>query len=191
MNKKDSLMDDINFVRITKENLELACKIQNSIFPKENARQNFIEQINNDPYRKELDYYIVYLKNQPIGVTGVYSYNEYPNTAWLGWFGILDEYRNKGYGKITLDKTIALAKKKGYTEFRLYTDEFATSAHKLYESRGLKKELYDNPNDKDEYFIADIYIYSISLNGNPIEDWNNKTLGLKEQGEKENLYNKE
>ena len=50
------------------------------------------------------------------------------------------------------------------------------------------KELYDNEDDKDEYFIADVYIYSISLTKDPIDLWNNKILGLKEQGEKENLY---
>ena len=47
---------------------------------------------------------------------------------------------------------------------------------------------FDNEDDKDEYFIADIYIYSKSLTGEPIDLWNNKILGLKEQGEKENLY---
>ena len=182
-------MDDkIIFIKITKENLEIACQIQNAIFPEEDARKNFIEQINKDPYRKEMDYYIVYLDNNPIGVTGIYSYNEYPEAAWLGWFGILKEYRKLGYGGIVLDKTIELAKKKGYKSFRLYTDEFAKSAHKLYESRGLIKESYDRDDDKDEYFIADIYIYSISLTDTPIELWNNRFLGLKEQGEKENLY---
>ena len=101
---------NINFKKITYDNLELACKIQNEIFPEEDARQNFIEQIENDPYRKELDYYIAYVDDEPIGVTGIYSYHEYPIDAWLGWFGILEKYRNNGYGAITLDKTIQLAK---------------------------------------------------------------------------------
>ena len=176
----------INFIKISQDNLNLACEIQNNIFPKEDARQNFIEQINKDSYRKEMDYNIVYLENTPIGVTGIYSYNEYPNDAWLGWFGILEEYRRKGYGGIVLDKTIELARKKGYINFRLYTDEHAKSAHKLYESRGLIKEKYDNKDDRDEYFISDIY--SVSLTQKSIDLWNNKILGLKEQGEKENLY---
>ncbi|MEE0699599.1 MAG: GNAT family N-acetyltransferase [Bacilli bacterium] len=178
----------ISFVRITQENLDLACEIQNKIFPEEDARQNYIEQINKDSYRKELDYYIVYLENEPIGVTGIYSYHEYPENAWLGWFGILEEYRHKGYGGIVLEETIKLSKQKGYKKFRLYTDEYAKSAHKLYSSRGLIKELYDNEEDKDEFFIAKIYIFSISLTEEPIDLWNNKILGLKEQGEKENLY---
>ncbi len=179
---------EIRLENITQDNLEIACKIQNEIFPKEDARQNYIEQINKDPYRKEIDYSIVYLGKNPIGVTGIYSYNEYPNDAWLGWFGILEEYRKYGYGSKVLDMTINIAKEKGYTNFRLYTDEYAKSAHKLYESRGLIKELYDRDDDKDEFFKADIYIYSLSLTNKKIKLWNNKLLGLKEQGRKENLY---
>jgi len=181
------MKEKISFRKIDFNNLELACKIQNELFPEEAGRKNFIEQINNDPYRKEQDFYIVYFEEAPIGVTGIYSYHEYPENAWLGWFGILEKYRNNGYGGIVLDKTIQLAKEKKYTKFRLYTDEFAKSAHKLYKSRGMVDELYDNEDDKDEYFEAKIYIYSLSLTDEPIDLWNNKILGLKEQGEKEHL----
>lgn len=179
------MKNKITFVKITYDNLELACKIQNEIFPEEDARKNFIEQIEQDPYRKEMDYYIVYFEELPIGVTGIYSYYEYPENAWLGWFGILEKYRKNGYGGIVLDKTIELAREKKYTKFRLYTDENAKSAHKLYKSRGLIEELYDNPEDRDEYFDTKVYIYSMSLTDEPIDLWNNKVLGLKEQGEKE------
>ena len=182
------MKENIEFKKVTKDNLEIACKVQNEIFPEEDGRQNYIEQINKDPYRKEMDYYIVYLGSNPIGVTGVYSYNEYPEDAWLGWFGILKEYRKSGFGGKVLDETIKLAKEKGYKNFRLYTDEYATSAHKLYESRNMIKEVYDREDDKDEYFTTDVYIYSVSLVGEQVELWNNKFLGLKEQGEKENLY---
>jgi len=181
---------NIIFEKISNENLNLACKIQNEIFPEEDGSQNFIEQLNKDSYRKEQDYYIVYLNDEPIGVTGIYSYHEYPDDAWLGWFGILEKYRNNGYGGIVLDKTIELAKEKKYTKFRLYTDEFATSAHKLYKSRALIDEVYENEDDKDQYFDAKIYIYSLSLTDEPIDLWNNKILGLKEQGEKEHLNDK-
>ena len=131
-----------------------------------------------------MDYKIVYLEDEPIGITGIYSYKEYPNDAWLGWFGILSKFRNRGYGKIVLEKSIELAKSKGYKTFRLYTDEYAVEAHKLYEKIGMIKESYSRDDDKDEYFIADIYIYSKSLNDEKLELWNNKFLGLKEQGER-------
>ena len=178
----------MNLVEVTKDNLELACKIQNEIFPEYNGRQNFIEAINKDPYRKELSYYIVYVDNNPVGVTGIYSYHEYPETAWLGWFGILEKYRHNGYGGESLDKSMELAKEKGYKEIRLYTGEESKSAHKLYESRGLIKELYDNPIDRED-LDEEVYIYSKSLTNEPTTLWNNKILYLKEQSDKEDLYN--
>lgn len=67
------MKDKIRFVRINSDNLELACKIQNEIFKEEDARENYNEQIRNDSYRKEMDYKIVYLWDNPIGVTGIYS----------------------------------------------------------------------------------------------------------------------
>lgn len=184
---KNEMISKIKFVKVTKNNLDLVCKIQNTLFPEEDGRQNYIESINKDPYRKEMDYYIVYIENIPIGITGIYAYNEYPNDAWLGWFGILEKYRKNGYGGAVLDKTSNLAKGKGYKNFRLYTDENAKSAHKLYESRKMVKELYDNKDDKSQYYNSDTYIYSLSLTDKIIDFWNNKLLGLKEQGEKEKV----
>lgn len=178
---------NIRFERIDKNNFKLASTIQNEIFNGEDGSQNYIEQINKDPSWKEQDYYLVYVGKRPIGITGIYSYHEYPDVAWLGWFGVLKKERNKGYGSLILDKTIELAKEKGYKEFRLYTDEYAKDAHKLYEKRGMIKELYDNKNDQDQYFSAKVYIYSKSLIKKEIDLWNNKKIGLKEQGEKEQI----
>lgn len=89
---------NLRYVEINSENLDLAVKIQNAIFPLEDGRQNYIEGITKDPYRKEMVNYIVYDDKIPIGVVGLYSYNEYPFDAWLSWFGVLQEYRQKGYG---------------------------------------------------------------------------------------------
>ncbi len=187
--------NDLKFVLITRKNLEVACKIQNEIFQEEDARQNYIEQIEKNPYKKEMEYFIVYLSNTPIGITGIYSYHEYPNDAWLGWFGILKKYRYKGYGGIVLDKTIQLARDKMYKNFRLYTDEYAKDAHRLYKSRGMLEEEYNNKDDKDEYLDWKIYIYSLNLEGEKVSYWSNKILGLKEQSKKEHIkilknYNK-
>ena len=72
--------------------------------------------------------------------------------------------------------------------FRLYTDENAKSAHKLYKSRGLVGELYDNKDDQIEGFDGELFVYSVSLTDKPIDLWNNRVLGLKEQGKKQELY---
>lgn len=178
-------MKDLRFDIITYDNLDLACEIQNAIFPEEDARNNFIEQIEKDPYRKEMEYYICYYDNTPVGVSGIYSYHEYPTDAWLGWYGVLEKKRCQGIGSLILEKTMDIAKKKGYENFRLYTDEYAKDAHKIYKKHGMIGEKYDNPLDKDNYLDWDIYIYSVGLNGNKVDAWNNKNLGLKEQSDKE------
>lgn len=49
--------------------------------------------------------------------------------------------------------------------------------------------MYDNPDDKDNFIDAKIFIYSKSLDNKPVEKWNNKMLGLKEQSNKEHNWN--
>lgn len=53
-----------------------------------------------------------------MGITGVYYYDL--DSAWLGWFGVLPEYRNKGIGCRLLNKTIKLVSSMGFKYLRLY-----------------------------------------------------------------------
>ena len=181
----------MEFRKITKTNLAIASKIQNEIFPMEDGTENFIESIEKNPYRKEMDYYLVYVGNVPIGVTGIYSYHEYPNDAWLAWFGVLPNFRNQGYGDFIFDWTVLLAKKKGYQTLRLYSDETFRDANQLYKKKGMISEVYDNPEDKDPYEPDGLktFIFSMSLTDKKINYWNHKKLGLKEQGIKERFRN--
>ena len=51
------------------------------------------------------------------------------------------------------------------------------------------QEIYNNAMDKDPYEPEGLitYVFSMSLTDKPIDKWNNKLLGLKEQGIKENF----
>lgn len=175
---------NLQYVEVTKENLEVAVLIQNKIFEGEDGRQNYIEGITNDPYRKEMTNYIVYLDSTPIGVVGLYSYNEYPDSAWLSWFGVLEEYRNHGYGSHIFDFFSDLALKKGYTSIRVYTDDEFDKAIHLYEKKGMERECYQNELESD-YINSTTIIFSKSITKEKIDKWNNKFLGLTAQSEKE------
>lgn len=175
---------NLKYIEVTTDNLDLAVSIQNQIFPGEDGRQNYIEGITNDPYRKEMTNYIVYLNDTPIGVVGLYSYNEYPNSAWLSWYGVLKEYRNHGYGSLIFDFFSELSLKKGYTSIHVYTDDEFDKAIKLYEKKGMKRESYQNELESD-YINSTTIIFSKSLVKDKIEKWNNKFLGLTAQSEKE------
>lgn len=174
----------LQYIEVNKDNLELAVKIQNEIFPLENGRQNYIEGITNDPYRKEMTNYIVYNDENPIGVIGLYSYNEYPSDAWLSWFGVIAKYRNKGFGSKIFDFFLELALQKGYSSIRVYTSSEFDLAISLYEKKGMIKEYYKNELESDEINNETI-IYSKSLTEEITTKWNNKFLGLTAQSEKE------
>ena len=135
---------NLRYEEIDSNNLDLAVKIQNAIFPLEDGRQNYLEGITNDPYRKEMINYIVYDSEVPIGVVGLYSYIEYPFDAWLSWFGVLQEYRQNGYGSKIFDFFENLALSKGYTSIRVYTDDEFDKAILLYEKKMMIRESYNN-----------------------------------------------
>ena len=175
---------NLKYVEVDNDNLELAVKIQNAIFPDEDGRQNYIEGITNDPYRKEMVNYIVYNEEIPIGVVGLYSYNEYPESAWLSWFGVLEEYRNNGYASSIFDFFEDIAKSKGYKSIRVYTDDSFNKALLLYEKKGMVKEYYSNELESD-FINETTIIYSKSLTKEKVDNWNNKFLGLTAQSEKE------
>lgn len=175
---------NLKYIEVDKDNLELAVKIQKTIFPDEDGRQNYIEGITHDPYRKEMVNYIVFHDETPIGIVGIYSYNEYPNDSWLSWFGVLEEYRHNGYASLMFDFFAKISREKGYTSIRVYTDETFESAINLYERKGMTKEFYSN--DLESYEINNTtIIYSKSLTNNVVKKWNNKFLGLTAQSEKE------
>lgn len=176
----------LTYELITKENLDLAIKIQNTIFPHENGAQNFIDSINHDPYRKELVNWLVFCDKDPIGIIGLYSYHEYPDDAFMGWYGVLPSARGKGYGSKIFDFFEDTAKKKDYKNIRLYTDDIANyEATKLYYKKGMLSEEYFNPEDVVDS-TGKTLIFSKSLSEKTIEKWNNKHLGLADQIKKQN-----
>lgn len=117
----------LKYLEITNENVEFATSIQMKIFPNESAYEHYKFAIkNNVDYEK---YYLVYDENDVIGITGLYSNEDMneTNNIWLGWFGVLQEFRKKGYGKKilldTIDMAKEIAKKYPIKYFRLYTSE--------------------------------------------------------------------
>lgn len=69
---------------------------------------------------------------------------EYPNDAWLSWFGVLEKHGNKGYGSIIFDFFEKTAKDKGYLSIRVYTYNEFNVVIKLYTKKGMIKENYNN-----------------------------------------------
>lgn len=116
----------------------LRCKLQNTIFYNSKRIPLTIEDIK---YDLTQDYSIrngglfLYYNNKPIGYGQIiYDKRKYHIVN----FGIIPEYRGKGYGKILLNKLCSLARNLNTNELYLKVDANNRVAINLYESFGFK-----------------------------------------------------
>lgn len=168
----------LEYELINENNINLATSIQHTIFPDECAYVHYKYAI--DTNYKRNKYFIIKWNEIPVGVIGLYINDEIDNESiWLGWFGILPEFRSKGIGRKSILDMIDEAKKYYKKYFRLYTnDKGSSTARPLYRSVMQLYENYNNPNDYN--YDGNCLIYSYSLCSEKVSLWNNKFLNLKE-----------
>lgn len=109
------------YEKICVDNIVLASKIQYKIFPNSSAYQKYLEEIK-DSCDLPINF-LVYYNDIPISVVGLYDIPKYKDTIWLSWFGVLEEYRHKGFGFQILKDIIQIAKKYNKKFLRLFTYE--------------------------------------------------------------------
>ena len=162
------------------KNIDIAIKIQKEIFPLENGSEDLKEALNSicPPHQFLQRYWVAKENDEYVGICGLYAYKFAKKDAWLGWYGVLDEKRGKGFGKTILIDVMNKAKEMGFENFRLYTDEEDNAvAIKLYEKMGMTKEFYNNEEDV-HFHIGKTLIYSKSLTDKKVLLWDNKNLYL-------------
>ena len=81
-------------------------RAQKGIFPKEDFSKAIPLDLTDLSFIDYANYYLVYDNKELVGITGIYVYKDYPDEAWLGWFGVMPEKRNKGYGRRILANSI-------------------------------------------------------------------------------------
>lgn len=174
------------FERITQDNIEFAIKVHSELFPDFSAERNYVESFDgNHSYQ----YSLIMLEEKCIGIIGLYSYSQYPDSAWLGWFGIRKQYRRMKYGTQAIKEFEKTAVKKGFCFARLYTDKHNNDAAiSFYRVNGYIEESYYN-NDDPASADHPIIIFSKPLLGQDPIPWNNKNIYLTEQIEKQKKQN--
>ena len=163
---------------ITSENLDYAVNVENEIFPEYNAKNNYIASIKNS---NQSQFFLIFDKERCVGITGIYSYKNDSDNAWLGFFGIKEEYRDKGYGRKSLKLTEEYAKSAGFKYMRLFTDKLDNEkAIAFYEANGYSFEDYDCDKEelKNEFNVV---IGSKSLHKEEVPLWDNKFINLTKQ----------
>lgn len=175
---------------VDKRNYKEAIKMQNNIFPNANGALNILASLDRDLFIKwtgldyvddHIKYYLARKNNRYVGITGIYYYDL--DDAWIGWYGILREFRNNGFGRELLKKTVDLATAMNFKNIRLYTDFTGNNnAINLYEKEGFIGESYTR-----EKLPYDCRIYSKSLIDDNVSLWNNKNLNLSYQSELDHM----
>ena len=168
----------LRFEELNESNLKIAAKLQYEIFPNSSAYVFYKSKVKgeNTFFYKA---YIAYLGNEPVGVTGIYEIEGYPDTAWLSWFGVKKEYRKFGYGKQILDFTSQEAKTYGKKYFRLYTFEIWNSeAQEFYKKNMDIGEYYFNEKEHTDIFEGKPKIFSKSLCDEEVKLWNDKFIDI-------------
>ncbi len=168
----------LEYELIDNDNINLATSIQHTIFPNECAYLHYKYAIDTNYERNK--YFIIKYNETPVGVIGLYMNDEIDNESiWLGWFGILPEFRSKGIGRKSILDMIDEAKKYNKKYFRLYTnDKGDSTARPLYRSVMQTYENYTNINDYN--YNGNCLVYSYSLCNEKVSLWNNRFLNLKE-----------
>lgn len=170
----------LTFKQLNESNFQIISVLCSQVFPDDFrlAAENFKQSISGKHDYKELVYWIGCAKEKPVGFCGFYAFNDYPEDAFLGWFGVLQQERQKGYGKQIYDYAASFARNKGFTHLRLYTSKVHNkSAVKFYTKYGLTQEAYINK--ADEVSKSDnILVFSDNLCGNSVVPWNNKNLHI-------------
>lgn len=182
----------MRFIPIDENNLNMALEIQLQIFPKESALKEYKDIImRKQEYQKN---YIVYDNDKLVGITGLYTNEplEETNSIWLGWFGVLKQYRKKGYGIKILKETMEIAKdlskKYPIKYFRLYTSSKDNPESLfLYDKVMDIKEEYNN--EEDFNYNNTCIIYSKALSDQiKIPYWNNRNLNIREMVNSQEFY---
>ena len=172
--------------RITEDNLDCALQIQKGLFPRESARTNYEESFEET---SAYEYYLLCENGACIGITGIYTYPEDSDSAWLGWFGIRESFRRKKLGSRALKKFEEMAVSRGFRFARLYTDaENNDTAMAFYKANGYSCEPYHNIHDPACMKYKTV-IFSKPLSSEPLVLWNSRNIHLTEQIAKQEKYN--
>lgn len=123
-------------------------------------------------------YYLYYDNNQPVGMSGFYDEpNENPReSAWLGWFGVIEKYRMNGFGRQIISCFESEALKFGYKYCRVYTEDAEdNSAIQFYSKCGYTFEKYTGRVPLDVH-CDKITIGSKAISDKPLIPWNNREI---------------
>lgn len=175
--------DDIEIVNVDMDNVIHAIHIQRSLFPDSDGAYNFLESL---VKTSEFEFWLIKKDSDYIGTVGIYTLPEDGESAWLGWFGILPQYRRQGIGSLAIAHYEKVARERGFRYARLYTNRLNNErAKSFYRANGYVEENYSCDYDPGTE-IEILSIFSKALQDRtPVTPWGNRTMHIDKQLRKE------
>lgn len=169
----------LRYEKISENNIRVASKIQYEIFPNSSAYLKYLKEIQNKTLDLPVDF-LIFENDIPIGVVGLYEISKYKDIIWLSWFGVVEDYRYKGYGSQIFEDIINEAKKYNKDFLRLFTHEVWNYEVQDFYKKHMQIEEYYTNKDDDQYDInqGKCKIYGYSLCNKPIDYWNDKFIDI-------------
>lgn len=173
----------LTYEKVKDFNLAKALEIQKILYPNEVDSDEIAYYMRNQPIVNPFDrlslckFWLIKRNDEYIGLTGLYVYRKHPKDIWFNWFGILPEYRQRGFGMQALQWTYKQAKKdKRYEYFRVYAEEGVEEVSiRMYKKLGMTGEKYSAEKGIKNYSI---YTKKMHLFPLKIRKWNNVSLEL-------------
>lgn len=184
-------MSKIHLEPVTLNNYQEAIKLQKAIFPHEDGSTNIRASVFPEVFEQHSAKYLAEMKyfickddqGQSIGMTGCYVQKGMPEDGWVGWYGVAESARGKGYGREILQETMNYMRKKGFENVRLYTDPYDNAAAcQLYRKFGMLEESYQGENLNEE-----VTIFSKNLHGKEVTPIGKTNLNLKPRLESQRI----
>ncbi len=180
----------LRYEELTEKNLKVMAQIQYEIF-KDTQSVGYSDYKNaaklKDKFANKLlpmDF-LVYYKEIPVGIVGLYNVEGYPDDVWVDWLGVLPEYRNRGIGTQMLLHICEVARQYGKRNIRLYSfNKSYPLGISIYHKVMQRCEKYRNPCDDIEWLEdIDCLLFSSSLVDKRPQLWNNKFIDAKSEKE--------
>lgn len=156
---------------LNKQNLEKVLDIKHFLFPESNSDEDYDNYFNN---KTKSNYYLIFENETPCAIIGWYDFDNCNKNAFVGWFGVMPEFRRRGIAKESLKFIINEVKKLGYEYLRVYTDKVVNpESILLYEKTFDVREDYNFP---DKIGNTNNFVVFTKFLSDKKELWNNTPL---------------
>lgn len=168
----------IKHIKINKDNLAYALQITQELFPNRNARKDYEGAVSGE---NDYNFFLIYDGDYCIGTSGIYHIGSDYENGWVGFFGILPQFRREALGSDALRLLDETARDLGFRCMRALVNKSLDDegAITFFKANGYQMEEYYNPKDRAS-LNHDFIIMTKSLFQEPIKPWNNKNLHLSE-----------